>query len=47
MNNFLSAVLRVIFATILGVATIVTTIVLSPFMLVMWILKNLTGKRPK
>jgi hypothetical protein len=47
MNNFLSAILRVIFAIILGLAAVVTTILLSPFMLVMWLFKNLTGKPPK
>ncbi|SEJ11749.1 hypothetical protein SAMN05216327_106162 [Dyadobacter sp. SG02] len=46
MNNFFAAFLRILFAGILGAATVLTTIILSPLLLIMWIWKQLTGPPP-
>ncbi len=43
MNNFFTAFFRIIFAVILGTATVLTTIIMSPVLLIMWIWKNLTN----
>lgn len=47
MNNFLAGFLRILFAGILGIATVLTTVIMSPFLLLMWIWKKLNGDPPK
>ena len=47
MNNFLAAFLRIIFAGILGLATILTTLIMSPFLLLMWIWKKMNDDPPR
>jgi len=47
MSKFFVALLRVIFAAILGTAALLTTIIISPLLLIMWIWKILTGTPPR
>ncbi len=47
MNNFFASFFRIIFAGILGIATVVTTIIMSPFLLILWIWKQLGDKPPR
>lgn len=47
MVNFITAFLRIIFAVILGIATILTLIVISPVLLMIWIWKNLSNTPPR
>lgn len=47
MNNFFSAFLRILFAGLLGTATVLTTIIMSPFLLIMWVWKKLNGTPPR
>ncbi|SDE02375.1 hypothetical protein SAMN04487996_103138 [Dyadobacter soli] len=47
MNNFFAAFLRIIFAGILGIATVLTTIIMSPFLLFMWVWKKLNDTPPR
>jgi hypothetical protein len=47
MSNFFAAFLRVFFAALLGTATVLTVIVLSPFLLIIWICKILKGTPPR
>lgn len=47
MNNFFTAFFRIVFAGILGIATVLTTIIMSPFLLIIWIWKKLTGTPPR
>lgn len=42
MNDFLSAFLKIVFAGILGIATLLTTIILSPLLAIFWLWKKLT-----
>ena len=46
MNNFFASFFRILFAAILGTATVLTTIIMSPFLLIMWIWKKLSDKPP-
>ncbi|WP_353718068.1 hypothetical protein [Dyadobacter sp. 676] len=39
--------MRIVFAGILGIATVLTTIIMSPFLLLMWIWKKLTDTPPR
>ena len=47
MNNFFTACLRIIFAVILGTATVLTTLIMSPVLLILWVWKNLTNTPPR
>ncbi|MEO6285164.1 MAG: hypothetical protein ABIO93_17345 [Dyadobacter sp.] len=42
MNQILITILRLLFGSVLAIATIVTTTILSPFVLTLWIWKKLT-----
>jgi len=43
MNKLLAAFLKIVFAGILGAATVLTTVIMSPLLLIMWIWKQLNG----
>ncbi len=47
MSNFFEAFFRIFFAAILGTAALLTGIILSPFLLVIWIWKILMGTPPR
>ncbi|WP_019940706.1 hypothetical protein [Dyadobacter beijingensis] len=47
MNNFFTSFLRIVFAGILGIATVLTTLIMSPLLLLMWIWKKLSGPPPR
>jgi len=47
MSNFFAAFLRVFFAALLGTATILTVVIISPFLLIIWIWKILLGTPPR
>lgn len=47
MNNFFAAFLRILFAGLLGAATVLTTIIISPLLLIMWIWKKLSNMPPR
>lgn len=47
MSNFFAAFFRVFFAALLGTATLLTVIILSPFLLITWIWKILMGTPPR
>ncbi|WP_291034169.1 hypothetical protein [Dyadobacter sp. 50-39] len=47
MSEFFTAFFRIIFAVILGTAAVLTTLVLSPVLLVMWVWKNLNNAPPR
>lgn len=47
MSNFFVAFFRVFFAALLGIATVLTVIALSPLLLIIWIWKILMGTPPR
>ncbi|MCF0052253.1 hypothetical protein MUK70_30200 [Dyadobacter chenwenxiniae] len=47
MTEIIIVTLRFLFALILGVATVVTVIMIGPFWLIFWIWKQLTEKKSR
>lgn len=47
MGKFLTVFMRILFAGILGTATILTTVIMSPLLLLMWLWKKLGGTPPR
>jgi hypothetical protein len=39
MSNLITLLLRGVMALIMGVAAIITTVILSPFLLIVWLIK--------
>ncbi len=39
MTNWIDVIIKVIFGLIMSVAAVLTTIILSPFMLIMWVIR--------
>ena len=47
MTDILIFVLRFLFAVILGIASIITVIILAPFWILLWIWKMINSKNVK